>query len=315
MELFEKLEAGGFVVLAEMPPPQGTDTARFVAEAARVKNDIDAFIVPEMPSAVMRMSALGGAALLRSRDLPVVMQANCRDRNRLALQGDLLAAGALGVEAVVVVEGEDPSLGNQPDTKVIYDLDPDTLIGAVKGLIEGRDMSRTELNGSPKFMVGATANLGVAGRDMEIEMEALEKKIEAGARFFVTPPVFDPSTMALFLKRIEDKNVFVLPTVLLLKSVGMARYIDRHLKHIKIPPALIDRLVKAPDKARECVSIAADTIAALKDSGLPGVVISALGWEDKLPLIFMEKPTRRVAQAAGDEGPIGSWGKEAREAR
>lgn len=315
MELTGKLEAGEFVILAEMPPPQGTDVSRFVSEAARVKTDVDAFVVPEMPSAVMRMSALGGAALLRSKGLPVVMQANCRDRNRLALQGDLLAAGALGVEGVVVVEGEDPILGNQPDTKKVYDLDPDALIGAIKDLTLGRDMSRTELVGAPSFLTGSTADLGVAGRDMEIEMEAIEKKIDAGARFFVTPPVFDPSTMALFLKRIESKNVFVIPTVLLLKSVGMARYIDRHLKHIKIPPALIDRLVKAPDKTRECVSIAADTIAALKDAGLPGVVISSLGWEDKLPLIFQEKPTRRVADTVVDEASLGTWGKEARDAQ
>ncbi len=314
MKLLQKLEAGDFAVLAEMPPPQGTDVTRFVADAARIKHDVDAFVVPEMPSAVMRMSSLGGAAILASQGLPVMMQVNCRDRNRLALQGDLLAAGALGVSSVMVVEGEDPRLGNQHETKSVFDLDESTLIAAIKGMCRGRDMSRTDLAGAPSFMIGSTANPGVAGKALEDELELLDKKIEAGARFFVTTPVFDPSTIALFLKKVEGKGIFVLPTVLLLKSVGMARYIDRHIEHVKIPPVLIDRLAKAPEKARECVRIAAENIAALRDAGLPGAVVSALGWEDKLPQVFGEKIVRHP-DALADEGEMGSWGQSARAAR
>jgi methylenetetrahydrofolate reductase (NADPH) len=120
----------------------------------------------------------------------------------------------------------------------------------------------------------------------EVELAALDQKLAAGARFFVTPPIFDLTVLDRFMKRLGDRQVFLIPTVLLVKSVGMARYIDRHMEHIDIPPETIRRLQNAPERQRECVQIAAELVAALKAKGVSGVNIATVGWEDKLPQIL-----------------------------
>jgi 5,10-methylenetetrahydrofolate reductase len=145
-------------------------------------------------------------------------------------------------------------------------------------------MAGVELRGAPRFFVGATVN--VAAGAPEVELTALDQKMEAGARFFVTPPIFDLTVLDRFLKRVEGRGAFIIPTVLLLKSVGMARYIDRHLEHINIPPEIIRRLQNAPERVRECVQIAAELLAALKARQVSGVNIATIGWEDKLPQVL-----------------------------
>jgi 5,10-methylenetetrahydrofolate reductase len=147
-------------------------------------------------------------------------------------------------------------------------------------------MSGIELRGTPDFLVGSTLDTGTAGGLMEIELERLEKKLDLGVRFVVTRPVFDIHLFRQFIKRVDTTRVAVLPTVLLLKSAGMARYMDRNMKGISIPPDLIRSIQKAPDKPRECIHIAADTIKHLRDMGMPGVLISTVGWEDRLPRIL-----------------------------
>jgi len=139
-----------------------------------------------------------------------------------------------------------------------------------------------ELSGAPTYCVGSMANTGVSGGLLDLELEELEKKMVAGAEFFVTPPVFDLQTLARFMKRVEQHKVKVIPTVLLLKSVGMARYIDQHLAHVHVEGELITRIHKAPDKVREWVQIARELIFSLRDAGYSGVLISTIGWEDKL---------------------------------
>lgn len=284
MQLKKKLEAKEFVILAEMEPPKGTDVSALVAAATQVKGRVDAFLVPEMSNAVMRLSSLGGALLLQNRGLETVMQLCCRDRNRLALQGDLLAAGALGVANVMCVAGEDITFGDHHRARAVNDLDFLELLEAIATLRSGKDMAGVELRGSPDFFVGATVNV-VAGSP-EVEMEALDRKLKAGASFFVTPPIFDLLVLERFLKRLEGRPAYIIPTVLLLKSVGMARYIERHLEHIKIPPETLKRLQNAPERTRECVQIAGEIIAALRARGMHGVNIATIGWEDKLPQIL-----------------------------
>lgn len=284
MQLQKKLEAREFVVLAEFDPPKGTDVSDLVANAIQVKGRVDAYVIPEMSNAVMRLSSLGGALLLANRGLETVMQVCCRDRNRLALQGDLLAAAALGVPNVMAVAGEDITHGDHHRARAVNDLDLLELLGAIKTLKSGRDMAGVELKGSPNFLVGTTVNL--APGSPEVEMTALEQKMEAGARFFVTPPIFDLTVVDRFVERLGDRGAYLIPTVLLLKSVGMARYIDRHMEHIEIPAEIIRRLQNAPERVRECVQIAAELVAALKARQVSGVNIATIGWEDKLPQIL-----------------------------
>jgi methylenetetrahydrofolate reductase (NADPH) len=282
MNLQEKLTAGEFVILAEMEPPKGTDVSAMVASATNVKRLVDAFVVPEMSNAVMRMSSLGGSLLLQSKGLETVMQVCCRDRNRLALQGDLLAAQALGVPNVMAVAGEEITHGDHHQAKAVNDLKLLELLTAIQTLQSGRDMAGVDLKGAPQFLVGSTIKVPADNRGLETELADLDKKIAAGATFFTTQPLFDPALLESFLKSLGKRSPVIIPTVLLLKSVGMARYINRHME-MKIPEDFINRIHKAPDRVRECVQIAAELVSAFKDEGFPGVLISTIGWEDKLP--------------------------------
>jgi methylenetetrahydrofolate reductase (NADPH) len=284
MQLKKKLASKEFVILAEMEPPKGTDVSGMVAAATGVKRKVDAFVVPEMSNAVMRMSSLGGALLLQSKGLETVMQVCCRDRNRLAIQGDLLAAQALGVGNVMAVTGEDPTYGDHHKARPVYDIDLLELLAAIRTLQSGRDMAGIELKGAPQFLVGSTIN--AAASALDLELADLDKKMAAGAEFFITPPIFDLGLLEAFLKRLDGRRLHLIPTVLLLKSVGMARYIDRHVDQIHIPAETIRRVQDAQERVKECLLVAAELVAAMKKRGLSGVLISTLGWEDKLPALL-----------------------------
>jgi 5,10-methylenetetrahydrofolate reductase len=282
MQLKNKFDKGEFAVLAEMDPPKGVDTANMTANALRVKGEVDAFVVPEMGNAVMRMSSLGGAMILQAQGLETVLQLNCRDRNRIALQADLLAANGCGITNVMAVTGEDPSFGDHHQARSVYDIDLLELLGGMQSLQQGKDMAGIELQGAPVFLVGANTKAGTEGISAELELEALYKKADAGAEFFITPPLFDLAAIHKFVKRIDRPHIKIIPTVLLLKSLGMARYMARNMKHVYIPDDLIARIQKAPDKVRECLRIAAETVGALKAEGFSGVLLATIGWEHKL---------------------------------
>jgi 5,10-methylenetetrahydrofolate reductase len=286
MKLKRRIERGEFAVLAEMEPPKGVDVSAMVTNAKRVKGMVDAFVVPEMSNAVMRMSSLGGAMVLQNQRVETVLQVCCRDRNRLALQADLLAAHALGIANVMAVSGEDPSFGDHHKARAVYDIDLIELLNTIQTLQTGCDMAGIELNGSPEFTIGSTIGIGARGKSPELELEEMMKRIEAGARFFITPPIFETSQLEPYLKRIDSSNAVLIPTVVLLKSLGMARYISRNMPHIFIPDSLIERLQRAPDKVRECLLVAAETVSRFKSEGFGGVLVSTIGWEHKLPEVL-----------------------------
>jgi len=282
MQMEKKLTSGEFLVLAEMEPPKGVDVSQMITNATKVRGRVDAFVVPEMSNAVMKMSSLGAAILLQSKGLETVMQLCCRDRNRLALQADLLAAQALGVANVMAITGEDPTYGDHHRARAVYDIDLVELLEAIQNLQKGRDMAGVELNGAPHFLVGSTVNSGASGGALDMELAELDRKIAAGAKFFVTPPVFDLQSFSTFMKKAASREGKIIPTVLLLKSVGMARYIDRHLDNVTVPSEVISRIQKAQDKVRECVDIAGELVSGLRQMGCSGVLIVPLGWEHKL---------------------------------
>ena len=285
MPLQEKLTSGEFVILAEMEPPKGTDVSDMVAAATGVKRMVDAFVVPEMNNAVMRLSSLGGALLLQTKGLETVMQVCCRDRNRLALQGDLLAAHALGVPNVMAVTGDEITHGDHHQAKPVHDLELLELLTAIKTLQTGRDLAGVELKGAPHFLVGATLKVTGEAKALKQELADLDHKIAAGARFFTTQPVFDLEVLQKFRQQVGPRQAAIIPTVMLLKSVGMARYINAHME-MKIPEVFVTRIQKSSDRVRECVQIASEFVAAVKKQGFPGVLVSTIGWEDKLPSIL-----------------------------
>jgi len=215
-----------------------------------------------------------------------VMQVNCRDRNRIALQADLLAANGCGITNVMAVAGEDPSFGDHYQARSVYDIDLLELLNAIRGLQDGKDMAGIELSGSPQFLVGSTVDAGAKGKSPELEIEEMTKKIEAGVQFFISPPLFDLSAIHPFMKRVDIQKTKIIPTVLLLKSLGMARYIMRNVDNVYIADSLIDRIQKSPDKVRECTQIASEMVTSLKKEGFSGVNLATLGWEHKLPEIL-----------------------------
>lgn len=282
MDLKRKLETGDFAILAEIEPPKGTDISKMVNNAAKVKEEVAAFVVPEMSNAVMRMSALGAAMVLQEKRMETVMQICCRDRNRIALQADLLAASACGIKNIMAVTGEDPSFGDHHQAAAVYDIDIDTLLATVQKLGNGKDMAGIDLSGAPEFMVGSMVNSGLEGVALDREIESMNRKIDVGARFFITPPLFDVSAIEPFMNKINTDGIHIIPTVVLLKSLGMARYMARNMKNVYIPDELVKQIQKAPDKVRECIRIARDSASAIKNNGFSGVLISTIGWEDKL---------------------------------
>jgi len=286
MQLKRKFEAGEFAVLAELEPPKGVDTSRMVANAKRVRDQVDAFVVPEMSNAVMRMSSLGAAMILQQQGVETVVQVCCRDRNRIALQADLLAACGCGIGNVMAVAGQDPSYGDHHKARPVYDIDIFELLRAVQGLQNGRDMAGIELEGAAEFLVGSTVDAGARDKSAELELEEMNQKIAAGARFFITPPLFDVASLNTFMRRVDRQKAIIIPTVLLLKSLGMARYIARNMQNVYIPEALIERIRKSPDKLRECIRIAGELVQTIKREGFDGVLLATLGWEHKLPEIL-----------------------------
>jgi 5,10-methylenetetrahydrofolate reductase len=288
MALQDKIKSGKFVVLGEFEPPKGADFSPLLKSANLARGRLDAILVPEMANAVLKASSLGGCAFFQKEGIETVLQLCCRDRNRLALQADVLAAGALGIKNIMAVSGEDIRFGDHPQARTVNDLDLLDLLEAVRRLQEGKDLAGIELRGSPAFCLGSTIDAGAPGGLLEIELENLNKKIDFGVEYVVTNPIFDIRRFQQFMKRVEPSKVAVIPTVLLLKSAGMARYIDRNIKEISIPPDLIRGIQKASDKVKECIRIAAEVITRMKEMGMAGVLISTVGWEDRLPQILDE---------------------------
>lgn len=288
MSLKDKIRSGHFVIIEEFEPPKGSDFSSFRKNANLVKGRVDAFVVPEMANAVMKAGSLGGCAYLQREGLETVYQVCTRDRNRLALQADILTAGALGIPNIMAVEGEDIHFGDHPKSRAVNDLDSLELIAAIKKLQKGKDLAGIELLGAPSFFMGSNIDTNAPGGLLELELENLKKKMDNGIEFIITNPIFDIHSFRQFIKRIKDIDVAVIPTILLLKSAGMARYIDRNIKNISIPSEMIREIQKAPDKQKKCIDIAAELISQIREMKMAGVMISTAGWEDKVPKILDE---------------------------
>ncbi len=283
MQFKKEFETGKFACLVQIEPPKGTDVSSMISDALSVKGEVNAFIIPEMGNAVMRMSSLGAALVLREHGLDTIIQVNCRDRNRLALQGDILAASALGINALMVETGDDPSLGDHHETKAVNDLFLDELLKGIIRLEHGKDMAGIELAGSPEFVKGTSLNTCLRGADREKELDRMKKLIDLDVKFFVTQPLFEFDMTHAFVKIAENNNVRVIPSVLLLKSLGMARYMARNMDSLNLPDNLVEQIQKAGDKVRECANIAKEMIKEVKANNFGGVNVSCMGWEHKLP--------------------------------
>ena len=286
MSLKPSLEAGKFVVTTEVGPLKGTDTTELEEVAELLLGRVDATNVTDQQSSVMRLGSLATCHLLKQRGLDPVFQMTCRDRNRLALQSDLLSAYVLGIENVLAITGDLPSLGDHPQAKPVYDLDSVQLLWVIGRLNEGYDMVGNELKGKPNFFPGAVVNPGADTETaFELQLIKMEKKIVQGAKFFQTQAIYDVETFAKFMKRVEGFGVPVLAGVIPLKSVGMARFMNKNVAGVFVPDELINKMAEAEDKAKTGIEIAANLIKELKDIS-QGVHIMAIGSEKRVPQIL-----------------------------
>jgi methylenetetrahydrofolate reductase (NADPH) len=280
------LEARKFVITAEVGPLKGTDTTEITEVAQLLQGKVDAANVTDQQSSVMRLGSLATCYLLKGEGLDPVFQVTCRDRNRLALQSDLLSAWVLGIENVLAITGDLPTLGDHPQAKPVYDVDSVQLLWIIKKLNEGYDMVGNELKGKPNFFPGAVVNPGAdTEAAFELQLMKMEKKIEFGAKFFQTQAIFNVDTFAKFMKRVEGFNIPVLAGIIPLKSAGMARFMNKNVAGVSVPEELIDLMSKTEDKVRTGIEIAAKLIKELKGM-CQGVHIMPIGWEKKVPAIL-----------------------------
>ncbi len=281
--LSEALESGKFVVTAEVGPPKGVDIEEMLEDAELLGGRVDAINVTDQQSSVMRLGSLATCRLLKERGIEPVFQMTCRDRNRIALQSDLLSASVLGIENVLCLTGDYVSLGDHPDAKPVFDLDSVSLLESATLLQQGRDLAGKELNGNPRFFLGAVVTPGA--NPLEPQIIKMEKKVKAGAQFFQTQAVYQPEEFEKFINQVKHLKVPILLGIVLLKSAGMARFMNRNVAGVHVPDALIEEMDKAEDKRQQSTEIAARLIRDMK--GLcQGIHIMAIGWEKMVPAVL-----------------------------
>lgn len=282
MSLREKLASGKFVITCEVGPPKGVDIDEMKENAELVKQKVDAGNVTDIQSSVMRLGSLTSCSMLKQWGLEPIFQMTCRDRNRLALQSDLLNAFVTGLENVLCLTGDHVALGDHPDAKPVFDLDSVSLLAAARQLEQGVDLGGNELKGSPSFFLGATVTPVI--EPLEPQIIKMEKKVKAGAQFFQTQAVYEPDKFEEFMNAVKHLNVPVLVGIVVLRSAGMARFMNKNVAGITVPKSLIEEMEKTEDKVKTSIDIAARLIKEMKDM-CQGTHIMAIDMENRVPAI------------------------------
>ncbi len=282
MTFKDNLQKNKFIITAELFPPKGVNIDAFLKKADILAQVVDAINVTDNQRASMRVGSLAMCRLLRDRGIETIMQMTCRDRNRIALQSDLLSANVLGLNNILILSGDHPNVGEYAGTKTVYDLDTIQLIKTARLLETGVDFAGKKLNGSPKFCLGAVANPTAAPIDLQILM--LEKKVESGIEFVQTQTVFDVVQYREFFEKTKNLKVRILPGVSVIKSVAFMDFLKK-LPGVNIPQTIQERIISAKDPFQEGLNICAETIKELKVF-TSGVHIMAIGIEEYIPEIL-----------------------------
>ena len=287
MSFKDALNSGKFVVTAEVGPPKGTDIKKILHEAEMLKGKVDALNVTDNQSAVMRISSVSFCRLLLEMGNEPILQMTCRDRNRIGLQSDLLGASILGIKNVLCMTGDHPNAGDHKEAKPVYDIESVQLLRVVDSLNNGKDMMGNEMIGSTDYYQGAVVT--PEANPLEPQLMKFEKKIEAGANFFQTQAIYDIDTFKTFMQFSRKFPVKILAGLVLLKSAGMANFMNKFVPGITVPQELIDELKEAgKEKALDTgIDIMARHIKQLKEENIcDGIHIMAIGAEDKVPAIM-----------------------------
>ena len=283
MSLRERFASGKFVVTSEIGPPKGTDISVMLEDATLLAPKVDALNVTDQQSAVMRLGSLAVCRLLVERGIEPIFQLTCRDRNRIALQSDLLSASALGIENVLCLTGDHVVLGDHLDAKPVFDLDSVSLLQAASSLQAGRDLAGQTLSGAPRFFLGAVVTPG--SEPLEPQIIKLEKKVRSGAQFIQTQAVYEPAQFESFIRATAHLQVPIMVGIVLLKSAGMARFMNRNVAGVHVPEHLIAEMDKAPKRVAKSIEIAGRLIREMKDM-CQGVHIMPIGWERQVPAVL-----------------------------
>lgn len=284
--LATKIQSQQFVITSELTSPKGVDLSDLFAKADALRRYVDAFNVTESHRARMTIAPTAVARLLLERGIEPIVQMTARDRNRIALQAELLGAAALGVRNFVFMGGDPVANGDHPEAKPVFDLHANQMLGAARALCEGRDLAGNPLRGIPSMFLGATANPGAA--DLETELVNVRRKIDAGAQFLQTQAIYDPATLERFLEALKPREVAVLAGIIPLKSAKMAMWLNTNVPGIRVPEGLIAEMALAADAAAQThagIGIAARTIRAVRNL-CAGVHVMALGWDSHVPRIL-----------------------------
>ena len=283
MKIAELAKKGKFMVTAEVGPPKGVDIQEMLDDAELMRGRVDAINATDQQSSVMRLGSLATCRLLKEKGLVPILQMTCRDRNRIALQSDLLSAYVMGVENVLCLTGDFIALGDHPQAKAVFDLDSVSLLLAAKELEQGRDLVGNELKGAPSFCLGAIVTPGAD--PVEPQIIKMEKKVKAGAQFFQTQAVYEPDKFEEFMKAVQHLNVPVLAGIVMLRSAAMARFMNKNVAGVHVPENLIDEMDQAENRAQKSVEIASRLIKEMKPL-CQGVHIMAIGWEKRVPEVL-----------------------------
>lgn len=283
MRLREAFESEEFVLTAEVGPPKGTDVREMLEAAEALKGRVHGVNVTDNQSAVMRLSPVVACHLLKEKGLEPILQLTCRDRNRIALQSELLGAAALGIDNVLSLTGDHVSLGDHKEAKGVFDIESVQLLQAIDLLNQGKDMAGNDLDGATDFYAGAVVT--PEADPLEPQLIKFKKKVAAGAKFFQTQAVYDLDKFASFMEKARAYPVKILAGILLLKSAGMARYLNKNVAGVFVPEPLIEELKGATDQAAKGTEIAARQIKELVGV-CDGAHIMAIGAEEKVPEIL-----------------------------
>ncbi len=283
------LERGIFAVTAEAGPPKGASAAVIQKKAEQLRNYCDAINITDNQTAIVRMSSLAGCILLKQQSVDPVMQMVVRDRNRLAIQSDVLGAVAFGIGNILCLSGDHQKFGNHPQAKGVFDIDSIQLIQTLKKMRdEKKFVSGDDISGEVPLFIGAAAN--PFADPFEFRVVRLAKKVRAGADFIQTQAIYDVPKFAKWMEMVcargLDKQVHILAGVIPIRSAGMARYMRSSVPGVNVPEEIVTRMEKAKSAKEEGVNIILEIVEQLKPiPGVHGVHIMAVGWEEIVPTL------------------------------
>ena len=287
MRITELFQDGQFVVTAEVGPPKGIHIDGMVEEAKKYLSGVHAVNVTDNQSSVMRLGSLATCKVMKDAGLNPIFQLTCRDRNRIALQSDLLSAAMLGIENVLALTGDHTKLGDHPQAKPVFDLDSVSLLYTMCQLEKGVDLGGNALVGEPpKFAKGAVVS--PCSDSVDAQLVKMERKVMAGAEYFQTQAVFEPEKFISFMEKAKQFGKPVQVGIIIPKSAGMCKFMNNNVAGVHIPQELIDRLSADKERTKAGITgveIAAEIIRACK-LYCQGVHIMSLGWEAKIPSLL-----------------------------